>query len=99
MLLNKQQEKDSKRCDDMDMNGETMECVECSCSVCLAQVEPMFDTKELATIMGALIDKTASRKYEIENKKYCCEEELKSLENQVDVLNKLTVKISKIINS
>ncbi len=99
MLLNKQQKRDSKKCDDMDMNGESMDCVECSCSVCIAQIKPTFDKKELATIMSTLIDATISRKYEVENKTYCCEEELKSLETQIDVLNKLTAKVSKIINS
>lgn len=38
-MLNKQQIKDSKKCDAMDMNDETMECINCSCSVCIAQLE------------------------------------------------------------
>lgn len=36
-MLNKLQEADSKKCDEMDEQGETMECADCSCSVCISQ--------------------------------------------------------------
>jgi hypothetical protein len=35
--MNKQQEKDSKRCEEMAELGRDMDCTSCSCSVCIAQ--------------------------------------------------------------
>lgn len=62
------------------------------------RLKNILDKKELATIMSALIDATISRKYEISEEKYTCEEECKSLINQVNTLEKLSRKISKLIN-
>lgn len=36
-MLNKIQEQDSKKCEEMQSIGKDMECFGCSCSVCLAQ--------------------------------------------------------------
>lgn len=36
--MNKQQRIDSQSCEEMQSNGEDMDCTECSCSVCIAQV-------------------------------------------------------------
>ena len=38
MLLNKQQQKDAKKCEEMAEHGRGMECFGCSCSVCINQV-------------------------------------------------------------
>jgi hypothetical protein len=36
--VNKQQVKDAEECVRMEENGETKDCIGCSCNVCLAQV-------------------------------------------------------------
>ena len=95
IILSKRQIKDSDECEKMQENGEDMNCSDCSCSVCIAQVNAkMFDNKELATIMGALINITISRKDEISGEEYICEEERDSLLRQVKVLERLSNKIS-----
>lgn len=35
-MLSKRQIKDSEECEEMDNNGESMDCVDCSCSGCMA---------------------------------------------------------------
>lgn len=35
--MNNQQKTDRNKCEEMDSKGETMECWECSCSICIAQ--------------------------------------------------------------
>ena len=45
-MLNKLQEADSKKCDEMDEQGKTKECMGCSCSVCIAQ-ESNFSISDL----------------------------------------------------
>lgn len=35
--LTKGQIEDSKKCDECNMRGEDMDCVECSCSCCIMQ--------------------------------------------------------------
>lgn len=36
-MLNKQQNLDYKRCEEMQLQGEDMDCLDCSCSVCMVQ--------------------------------------------------------------
>jgi len=43
-MLSKQQISDSELCEIKQKNGEDMECCECSCSVCIAQL-PTEDKK------------------------------------------------------
>lgn len=38
--MNNRQIEDSKKCDEMQEQGEEMDCTECSCSCCIAQ-EPI----------------------------------------------------------
>lgn len=45
-MLTKQQEKDSKKCDEMQERDRDMDCLSCSCNVCIAQ-ESVFDIEEL----------------------------------------------------
>lgn len=41
-MLNKQQEKDASECENLQAEGDDMDCTECSCSICIAQL-PTFD--------------------------------------------------------
>lgn len=38
-MLSRQQIKDSRKCDEMQEQDEDMDCLGCSCSVCIAQVQ------------------------------------------------------------
>ena len=58
----------------------------------------MLNKQELATIMGALMDKNINIHYVIEREEYVCSKELKSLEKQIKITDDLTRKISKLIN-
>lgn len=61
--------------------------------------EISLNEKDLATIMGALIDKSICIKHMIETKGYVCEEELESLKRQSEIVDEIANKVSKLINN
>ncbi|NFA59491.1 hypothetical protein K8O96_11960 [Clostridium sporogenes] len=61
--------------------------------------EEALNKKDLATIMGALIDKSIGIKHMIEIKDYVSKEELESLKKQSKIVDKIANKVSKLINS
>ena len=59
----------------------------------------MFDKKELALIIGALIDTTISIKYELSEGKYVCVEEAESMFRKITKLENLSNKVSNLLNN
>lgn len=43
-MLSNQQMQDSKECEKMSEQNEDMECIDCSCSVCAAQIPTDFNS-------------------------------------------------------
>jgi hypothetical protein len=58
----------------------------------------MFSKEELSLIMSALISKSIGIKYTISEKDYVCEEELNSLTSQTERIDKLALKVSKLLD-
>ena len=58
----------------------------------------MFDRKELSMIMSALMNEEIYKSKEIYEQEYCCEEEKRSLEKQVENIRLLTKKVFNLIN-
>ncbi|MFV3013901.1 hypothetical protein ACLD43_18540 [Clostridium botulinum] len=61
--------------------------------------EEALNKKDLATIMGVLIDKSIGIRHMIEIKDYVSKEELESLKRQAKIVDKIANKVSKLINS
>lgn len=59
----------------------------------------MFEYDELSMIMAALVTESVNLKRMIENKQYCCKEELESLQNEVVKVEKLANKVSNMLVS
>lgn len=62
--MTKEQVRDMKRCDKLQLQGIDMDCLECSCNCCIAQQESMFDKKDLMLIRKSL-EKYKSEAYSV----------------------------------